>query len=157
MDGIAMNGHSQYLPLAQSLQKANEVTPQQHSIKRKISSINWHSDSQTNKPRQLHRHMDRSADQTVMSTTEPTNSDQENSHMVSCYCFIIVIPAATLYVIVFWPFPIAVCGSSTLLWCSYCRSMSLAHQFLHTAVTEDLPLHLYHQQGLFNIPLLLNR
>lgn len=80
-----------HFPFAQSLQKTNEVTPQQHSIKRKISSIvDWASNGEMDIRKQLkrqHSALTKAAQQynssgfsLGMGMAEPPNSsDEENT------------------------------------------------------------------------------
>ena len=99
-NGIVANGQSPHFRLAQTLQqRTNEITPQQHSMKRKMTGItNCTPETQLYRQRQIKHLTDKPLELAPNSITciEPANSsDEENALMVCvlhhsiehvCYC-----------------------------------------------------------------------
>ncbi|XP_067945602.1 nascent polypeptide-associated complex subunit alpha, muscle-specific form-like isoform X2 [Watersipora subatra] len=87
-NGIVANGQSPHFRLAQTLQqRTNEITPQQHSMKRKMTGItNCTPETQLYRQRQIKHLTDKPLELAPNSVTciEPANSsDEENALMIN--------------------------------------------------------------------------
>lgn len=75
---------SECLNYGQAFQQCNEITPDLHSMKRKLS--NWSLDSQASRRKQLKTHISHTLpiSPTSVITENINSSDEENSRVVSC-------------------------------------------------------------------------